>query len=405
MSLKTGIPKLDDVLKGGIAKNKSILFYSYPGVEALPFAYQLLCKRLEDEDHVIYIINNKKPESVRYMIKNFGWDVSNFEKKDRFAFLDVYSALLGEESKEKFSVKDTTDIEEIKKELTKALKKFKNNNTLVVFDSLSHLLDTCGSPSDIMACLNKCMPNIKKYNATPLFLFTAWAYDKETLKKIRNSFDCVIDLKAIERKVILRKYFSVHKADWIKKPVKSDIPFKVIKPGGIKVYIPKILVTGPYNAGKTSFIHSASTTAVSVDRLGTTVALDHGHVDFKGFAVDLWGTPGQKRFDPILEQLGGEALGVAIVVDSTSPKEFSRAKHMLELTKTEGLPSVIAANKSNLKDALKPKEIRKKMKLPKKIPIIPIVAENLKKAKKGKPCKLKQEDIDKTLSKLFEMVV
>jgi len=405
MSLKTGIPKLDEVLKGGIAKNKSILLYSYPGVEALPFAFQLLYNRLKDGDHVIYMVDNKKPESVRYMIKNFGWDVSKFEKKNYFAFLDVYSGLLGEESKEKFSVKDVTNIEDIKKELTKALKKFKNKNTLIIFDSLSQLLDTCGTPDDIIKCLNKCMPNIKKFNATPLFLFTAWAYDKKTLNKIRKSFDCVIDLKAVERKIILRKYFSVHKADWLKKPIKSDIPFKIVRPGGVKVYIPKILVTGPYNAGKTSFIHSASTTAVSVDRMGTTIALDHGHVDYKGFAVDLWGTPGQKRFDPILEQLGGESLGVVVVVDSTDPKGFARAKHMLELTKTKGLPSIVVANKSNLKHALKLKEIRKKMKLPKKIPIVPVVADNLKKVKKGKPCKLKQEDIDKALSKLFDMVV
>jgi len=405
MGLKTGIIKLDELLNGGIKENKSILFYTSPGVEDLPFAFQTLYTRLQEGDHVLYVVTNKKADAVRYMIKNYGWDVSKFEKSRHFAFLDAYSGLMGLKSQEKYSVDDPSIILQIKKELMKALKEMKNSNTIVVFDSLSHLLDSCGTPSSVLDCLGKCIPDLKKFNATPLFLFTAWAYDKSTLNQIRASFDCVIDLKAIERKIILRNYFTVSRADWLKKIKKQEIPFKVTKPGGVKIYIPKILVTGPYHAGKTSFIHSASTKAVSVNRLGTTVALDHGHVDFNGFAVDLWGTPGQERFDPILELLGSESLGVVIVVDSTNPAGFARAKEMIEKTKTEGLPSVIAANKSNLKGALKPDEIRKKMKLPDEIPIVPVVADNLKKVKEGEPCKLRQKDVESILSKLFEIVV
>ncbi len=405
MALKTGIPKLDEALNGGIAKNKSILFYSSPGVESLPFAYQLLYSRLEEGDHVIYLVNNKRPESVRYMIKNIGWDISEFEKNNKFAFLDAYSGLLGAESKEKYSVQDVTDIDEIKKTLNKALKEFKNNNTLVIFDSLSYMIDTCGTPEEMISCLHKCMPDIKGFNATPVFVFTAWAYDKKTLGRIRGLFDCIVDLKAVEKKVILRNYFNVSKASWLKELKKQDIPFKISRPGGVRIYIPKLLVTGPFNAGKTSLIHSASTAAVSVDRLGTTVALDHGHVNFKGFAVDLWGTPGQERFDPILKQLGGESLGVIIMVDSTSPEGFARARDMLELTKTEGLPAVIAANKSDMEGALKPADISKKMKLSENIPVIPVAAEDISKVKKNTPCKLKQGDIDKVLSKLFDRVV
>ncbi len=403
--LKTGIPKLDELLEGGIAQNKSILFYSTPGVENIPFALQLLYNRLQQGDHVLYLVNNKKPGVVRFMLEDYGWDISKFEKNKQFAFFDAYSGLLGLKSAERFSIKNITDVEEIKKELTKALKELKNKNTIVIFDSLSNLLDLCGMSISISAGLNKCLPDMRKLNATPVFLFTEWAYSKHTLDQIRTLFDCVINLKAIERKVILRNYFNVSKANWIKKLKKQGIPFKITKPGGVRVYIPKVLVTGPFHAGKSSFVHSASTKAVSVDRLGTTVALDHGHVDFKGFAVDLWGTPGQERFDPILELLGSESLGVVVVVDSTDPKGFARAKDMLEKTKTEGLPSVVAANKANLKGALKPAEIRKKMKIPKEIPIIPIVAEDLKQVKKGKPCKLKQKDIDTILLKLFEMVV
>ncbi|MCH8331048.1 MAG: GTP-binding protein, partial [Bacteroidetes bacterium] len=173
----------------------------------------------------------------------------------------------------------------------------------------------------------------------------------------------------------MRNYFTVSKASWLEEIEHREIPFKVVKPGGVNVYIPKILVTGPYNAGKTSFIHSVSVKAVSVDRAGTTVALDHGKVMYHGLLADLFGTPGQERFDPLLKMLGGEALGVIIVIDATNPKSFPRAKEMLHLTHAENLPAVLAANKADLKGALKPGEIREKMKLPKEIPIVPVVAE------------------------------
>lgn len=407
MLLKTSIPKLDELLNGGVKIKKSILFCSTPGVESLQFAQQILHHRLEQGDHGLYFVNNKKPEAIRYMLHNYGWDLSEFGKKGIFYFFDCYSGMLGIDSKEKFFVHNTTDLEEIDKELTKAMEKMENKNTILVFDALSSLIDLCGEKA--IGYLRKLLKRASELRITPLFLFTQWPYDKNIIKKVRECFDCIIDLKAIERKVILRNYFFVTKASWLEKIKKQDIPFKVLCPGGVRVYIPKILVTGPYNSGKSSFVHSASTKAVSVDRIGTTIALDHGHVDYRGFAVDLWGTPGQERFDPILELLGGESLGVIIIIDSTNPKGFVRAKDMLEKSKTEGLPSIVVANKANLKGALKPKQIRKKMKLPKEVPIVPVIAADLKAIREGlkkkQPCKLKEEDIHNVLSKLFEIVV
>ncbi len=404
MRLKTNIPKLDEELNGGLESNKSILIYSQPGIESLQFAQHLFYNRITQGDHAIYFVNNKKPDVVRYELKKYDWDLTNYEKKGLFSFFDCYSGLTGLGSMEKFSVKKPNDINEIKKNLFKAMEKMKNKNTVVLFDALSTLIDLC-KPEDVFACLEECFTKMAQLKITPIFLFTEWPYDKPLIQKIKGMFDCIIDLKAIEKGVISKNYYSVLKASWIRAVRKNEIPFKILQPGGVKVYIPKILVTGPYNAGKSSFVHSASTKAVSVDRIGTTVALDHGHVDYSGFAVDLWGTPGQERFDPILEQLGGESLGVIVVIDSTDPKGFARAKEMVEKTKTTGLPSIVVANKSNLKGALSVEEIEKIMHLPKEIGVIPVVAEDLNSVKEGKPCKLKKEDVAKILGKLFEVIV
>lgn len=405
--MKTGIARLDNLLDGGIREKSSVLFCADPGVINQAFAQQLLFTCLQEGHKGLYFTNNKSPPIIKKLLKEYGWNPDKFEKSKKLHFIDDFSALSSQTSHESFVVNDPTNLDQIQTTLFSAFQKLKNKNMTFIFDSVSSLVDLRGTDKKIINHLKEWIKEAQKNNITPLFLFTQWPYGDKFIKDLRSLFDCIIDVKAVEKKVILRNYFVVSKAKWLKKTKKVEVPFKVTKPGGIKVYIPKILVTGPFNAGKTSFIHSASTKAVSVDRFGTTIALDHGHVDYQGFVADLFGTPGQERFDPILHYLSRESLGVIVVVDSTEPIGFARASDMLEKTKTTGLPAILVANKANLKGALKPEQIRKKMKLPKEIPIIPVVAQDLSQFNphKKQPIELNPGDIGCVLKKLFEMVV
>lgn len=401
--IKTGIPKLDVSLGGGLRLGSVTIFWALPGIENAPFAYHIIIDRLSAGDSGIYVVQTKRTDTIETEIKHYGWDITEYKKRGSFCFIDAYSGLIHAPSKEKFVVKDAKDPKSITRILEQILTE-KSNHKIVVFDSISTLIDHCGEKS--LEELIEWKKLFMKNNATGIFLFTEWPYDAGILNKIRLSADAIIQLNAIEEKVILREYFTVPKVEWDGKEKRgAKIPFKIAKPGGIRVYIPKILVTGPYNAGKSSFVHSASTKAVSVERVGTTIALDHGHVDYKGFSVDLFGTPGQERFDPILEYLGGEALGVIVVVDSTDPETFPRAKEMLKKSKSIGLPYVIVANKANLQNALNPNEIREKMSLPKEISIIPVTAKTVPEGKEKIPAVLKLEDVHKVFDILFGMII
>jgi len=106
--------------------------------------------------------------------------------------------------------------------------------------------------------------------------------------------------------------------------------------------------------------------------------MDIGHVDHNGFVADIFGTPGQERFDLMLDVLAKESLGAFIVIDSSSPQTFARAKEMINKTQAEAIPKIIVANKQDLPGALSPEKIRETMKLDKSIPIIPtVVNENI----------------------------
>jgi len=115
----------------------------------------------------------------------------------------------------------------------------------------------------------------------------------------------------------------------------------------------------------------------------TTIAMDIGHIDHKGFIADIFGTPGQERFDLMLDVLARESVGAFIVVDSSEPQTFPRAKEMINKTQAEAIPKIIVANKQDLPNALSPEEIRKTMKLDKNTPIIPVIVKENKGAEEA----------------------
>jgi signal recognition particle receptor subunit beta len=75
----------------------------------------------------------------------------------------------------------------------------------------------------------------------------------------------------------------------------------------------------------------------------------------------------------MLDVLAKEAVGAFILVDSTEPQTFARAKEMINKTQSEAIPKIIVANKQDLPGALSPEQIRETMKIDKSIPIIPTV--------------------------------
>jgi len=107
--------------------------------------------------------------------------------------------------------------------------------------------------------------------------------------------------------------------------------------------------------------------------MGTTVAFDYGNVNITGIEAEVFGTPGQERFEFIFQIFAREVSGVLLVVDATRPEDFERAKHMLALIGPH-IPYVVLANKSDLKGAIEPEVIARRMDLPEDTPVVATVA-------------------------------
>lgn len=157
----------------------------------------------------------------------------------------------------------------------------------------------------------------------------------------------------------------------------------------------KMVVTGPFNAGKTEFIQSVSEIdVVSTERKltarderavkeATTVAMDFGRITVdEDLVLYLFGTPGQKRFDFMWEILSEGMLGFIVMVDSTRPETFREARSILETFRAYApTPYVVAANKQDKKDAWDVEDMRHALRLDSRTKILPCVATDKKSVK------------------------
>lgn len=149
----------------------------------------------------------------------------------------------------------------------------------------------------------------------------------------------------------------------------------------------KMVVTGPFAAGKTQFIGSISEIAVvrterkiSDDtravKSQTTVAMDFGRITIdKDLVLYLFGTPGQRRFDFMWEILSEGMLGFVVIVDSVRPETFREARSILDAFRGySATPFVIAANKQDDPDAWPPDDIKIALGMDGNVKVLPCIA-------------------------------
>ncbi len=149
----------------------------------------------------------------------------------------------------------------------------------------------------------------------------------------------------------------------------------------------KIVVTGPFSAGKTEFIQSISeidvvATEKKISRKEervkdkTTVAMDFGRITVDDdLVLYLFGTPGQRRFDFMWEILSEGMLGFVVLLDSVRAETFREARSILSTFSSYApVPYVVAANKQDLEDAWTTEDLRIALRIPQEIKMIPCVA-------------------------------
>lgn len=149
----------------------------------------------------------------------------------------------------------------------------------------------------------------------------------------------------------------------------------------------KVVVTGPFNAGKTTFIKAVSEiTVLSTERTvsdvsgedggETTVAMDFGRITISDEVVlYLFGTPGQERFSFMWETLSEGMLGFILLVDGTDQEALKDAESMIGFfSEMSDVPYVVAANKLDAGDTGRLDNVREALGIGGDVPLIAVDA-------------------------------
>jgi len=153
------------------------------------------------------------------------------------------------------------------------------------------------------------------------------------------------------------------------------------KHGGTAV---KIVVTGPFSAGKTTLIRTISEiTVLSTEKditdhtksrkAETTVAMDFGRITIdRDLVLYLFGTPGQDRFDFMWEILGEGMLGYILLVDADREDSLEEAVGILAaFRKMARVPFVVALNRSAGIEPSDEEKVRSVLELDEDVPVVP----------------------------------
>ncbi len=146
----------------------------------------------------------------------------------------------------------------------------------------------------------------------------------------------------------------------------------------------KIVVTGPFSAGKTTLIRTISeitvlstekdiTDATRSRKAETTVAMDFGRITIdRDLVLYLFGTPGQERFEFMWEILGEGMLGYVLLVDAQRDDSLAEAVGILAaFRKMAAVPFVVALNRTDGLDPSGEERVRDALELDATIPIVP----------------------------------
>lgn len=120
----------------------------------------------------------------------------------------------------------------------------------------------------------------------------------------------------------------------------------------------KVVITGPTSAGKTTFVRSVADgdivateqeTTDGTEKDTTTVGFDFVQVDVRGADVNLFGTPGQERFEYLWDILAEGAAGFVLLCPADDPGAVERSSTFVRRAcDNRGPPLVVGITRTDL---------------------------------------------------------
>ncbi len=197
MPIKTGLNKLDLLLKDGIPNKSSIMLLGPPKAGKTLFGLNFLLEGLKSDEFGVYIVTNSFPEDI---VEKMG-SITSMDKileNGLLRFVDCYSVHAGiHKDNTAFIIRvgGPTALTEIGIAFSEVVKRMpKKKNMRVVFDSISTLL-MYNNPRTIETFVQQINGKMKAGGASSMFIVEEGMHDEKDVTALNSILDSIIHMK------------------------------------------------------------------------------------------------------------------------------------------------------------------------------------------------------------------
>ena len=203
---KTGSPRLDDLLLGGIPFGSNVSVYgpAYVGKEVIVNAF--MAEGLKKGIPVIWVITDKTPADIREEMKFILPGYEEYEKLGLAKYVDAYSRSMGSEAEDPSTVyiNDATDHEAILKAVDDVAKEFKKKHEYyrLSFRSISTLIAYL-DPTTTFKFLQPFAGRRKRDKAITFYVIEKGMHEEQEIQMLGSVMDGALEFKVEQLKSYL----------------------------------------------------------------------------------------------------------------------------------------------------------------------------------------------------------
>jgi KaiC/GvpD/RAD55 family RecA-like ATPase len=167
--IQTGISGLDDLIDGGIPEGSTTLLSGRSGSGKTIFGIQYLYHGASKMDEPgILVTLESRPNDLRAIASQFGWDLKDLESAGKLVILDAASSKAGLPTSEKFALKRGFDMESLAEKIYSAIEETKAKR--LVLDGISGLTLRFSEPAEVRRELYRISALLNELQVTSIFI-------------------------------------------------------------------------------------------------------------------------------------------------------------------------------------------------------------------------------------------
>jgi len=198
MLVRTGIDRLDELLKGGIPAVTNTLLYAPPFIGKDTILKHFVLSGLEEGEPVIFVLTDKSFSETREEMKKMDKNFIDHENEGKVKYIDVYSkgVELQEEGQNVIFVDSPINRERITASIISTEREFakKYKRHRLILDSLSTLI-VYSDAKAVFRFLQVVSGTCKRLGATSIFSMTRGMHEEIEVQTIKHLMDGVIEMR------------------------------------------------------------------------------------------------------------------------------------------------------------------------------------------------------------------